>query len=128
MEMDLVEVATGEITTCKIMDYGKYLYKQKKQEQNQRKAQKQKEQKSLRIGVSTDVHDLKVKEEKARKFLEAGHPTKIMLLLRGREHVFKDLAAERVQQFAERLQDVGKIENEVKRQGSNFIVILSPLK
>jgi translation initiation factor IF-3 len=127
--LDLVEVGgADDIPTCKIMDFGKHFYKKKKLEQKHKQSQKQRELKSIRLGASTDVHDLKVKEEAARRFLKNGHPTKVMLVLRGREHMFAELAQEKIAQFAESLKDAGTADDIPRKQGSNFIIILNPLK
>lgn len=127
--LDLVEVAPNvNPPVCKIMDYGKYLYRQKKLEQRQRTKQKKSEVKGIRISLRTDKHDLETKIKKARQFLEAGHSIKVALIFKGRELSHADLAVAKVQTVIDGLKDVAKVDQSPKRQGYNLFAILSPLK
>jgi len=126
-ELDLVEVAPNvSPPVCKIMDFGKYLYRQKKQEQKQKKLHKQGEVKGLRLSMRTGIHDLEVKVNKAKEFLKDRNMVKIALLLRGREFTHMNLAYEKMKVFADMLGDAGKIEESAKKQGNNIIMIISP--
>lgn len=113
---------------CKIMDFGKYLYKQKKQLQKQRSSAKQHEVKGIRLSLRTDKHDIETKIKKARKFLEDGHSLKVALIFKGRELSHFDLASEKMNQIKKALEDVAKVDQEPKKQGYNLFMILSPLK
>ncbi len=127
--LDLVEVSpTVHPPVCKIIDFGKYLYKQKKQEQKQKSSQKSHEVKGVRLSLRTDNHDIEVKMNQAKKFLGEGNSLKIALIFRGREITHYDLALEKMRFIKEGLKDVAKVDQEPKRQGNNLIMILSPSK
>jgi translation initiation factor IF-3 len=88
-EKDLVEVGNVEGTPlCKIMDYGKFLFKQQKQQSKNRSQAKKTEQKTLKITYKIEDHDLEVRRNQAEKFAQDGHPLKVELRLRGRENNF----------------------------------------
>lgn len=128
-EFDLVEVApTAHPPVCKIMDFGKHLYKQNKLAQKQRSKQKKSEVKGIRLSLRTGDHDIAVKMKKARQFLKEGHSLKIALIFKGREVAHHDLATEKMESFKKELADVAKIDQEPKKQGYNLFMILSPLK
>lgn len=127
--LDLAEVAPkAKPPVCKILDYGKYQYHQKKIEQKHRKMQKKREIKGVRISYRTEKHDLEVKMKQAKKFLEAGHMVKVTLMLKGREMAYLEYAKEKLDDFAKMLEDVAQIEQESKKQGYSLTMILSPLK
>lgn len=126
-ELDLVEVApNAKPPVCKIIDFGKFLYKQKKQEQKQKKASKQQELKSVRLSMRTDTHDLEVKANKTKEFLKERHQVKIALVMRGRELSYVSLGREKMQRFIEMLADSGTPEEMPKKQGNNLIVLINP--
>jgi len=82
-ELDLAEVSpNSNPPVCKVLDYGKYQYHQKKIETKHRKMQKKNEVKGVRMGFKTGDHDMKVKEKRARKFIEAGNTVKVSLIFR----------------------------------------------
>lgn len=127
--LDLCEVAPNvNPPVCKIMDYGKYQYHQKKIDTKHRKTQKKTEVKGVRLGFKTGEHDLNVKAKQARKFLEAGNSVKVALIFRGRESMYKDLAQEKMMKLYEDLKDVCTIEAPPKGQGNILIMILTPTK
>lgn len=127
--LDLVEVDGVSVPpVCKIMDYGKHLYKQKKLEQKNRKLQKQVEVKGVRIGFGTGEHDLLVKEKQARRFLEKKNQVRVFLLLKGREISHMDMAKDKIIAFCNRLSDVSKMEIEPTKQAGRITVLLTPLK
>ena len=128
-ELDLVEVSpNSDPPVCKIMDFGKHLYKQKKQEKKQKQRQKKTEMKGVRIGFRTDNHDLQVKAKQARKFLESRNSVKVVLMFKGRELADFDLAKEKLLQFAEQFDDIAEIAEEPKKQGHQLLVVLNPIK
>jgi translation initiation factor IF-3 len=127
LELDLVEVApNAKPPVCKIMDFGKFLYRQKKQEQKQKKSQKQGEVKGIRLSMRTDTHDLEVKAEKAKLFLRERNLVKVAMILRGRELAHMDLARNKMKVFSDMLIEVGKIEEMPKKQGHNLIMMITP--
>lgn len=126
-EFDLVEVApNAKPPVCKILDFGKFLYRQKKQEQKHKKAQKQGEVKGIRLSMRTDQHDLEVKATKAKEFLKERNLVKVAMILRGRELGHMDLAREKMKVFANMLSEIGQIEEMPKKQGHNLIMMINP--
>lgn len=127
--VDLVEVAPNATPpVCRLMDYGKYLYRQSKNEQKHKAKQKKHEVKGIRLSLRTDTHDMEVKIKRATKFLEQGNSLKVQLMFRGREITHFDLAKEKMEYIKEQLKDLAKVDQEPKKQGYNLIMILSPLK
>lgn len=127
-ELDLVEVAPLERPpVCKIMDYGTYLYSLKKKSKNQKKVKKT-ETKTIRLSIRTDTHDLEVKANQARKFLEGRNTIKVVVIFKGREITHQDLGIEKMKKFYEMLQDIAAIEQEPKKQGYQMVMMLIPLK
>ena len=128
-ELDLAEVAPNvNPPVCKVLDYGKYQYHQKKVETKHRKMQKKTEVKGVRMGFKTGAHDMEVKARQAQKFLAAGNSVKVSLIFRGRENIYKDLARDKMLKFSEQLEEVCSVEQEPKRQGNTLIMILTPKK
>lgn len=126
-ELDLVEVAPNAVPpVCKIMDFGKFLYKQKKQDQKQKKAQKQGEVKGIRLSMRTDTHDLEVKANKAKEFLKDKNLVKVAMILRGRELSHIDLARVKMNLFKTMIEDVGQLEEGPKKQGNNLFMMITP--
>lgn len=129
LELDLIEVAPkANPPVCKIMDYGKYLYHQGKIDRKQRASQKRTEVKGIRIGFKTGDHDLDVRANQARKFLEDRNIVKVTLLFKGREVVYADMGVEKMKKFYERLNDIAAVELSPKRQGNTLTMILTPNK
>lgn len=129
LEMDLAEVAPNvNPPVCKIMDYGKYQYHQKKVDTKHRKMQKKTEVKGIRMGFKTGDHDMEVKARAAEKFLKAGNAVKVSLIFRGRESIYKDLATVKMQKFYDSLQDAASLDTPPKKQGNTLIMILTPKK
>lgn len=127
VELDLAEVAPNvSPPVCKILDYGKYQYHQNKIETKHRKMQKKTEVKGIRMGFKTGQHDMEVKANQARRFLEAGNSIKVALIFRGREAVYRDLAIEKMKKFFESVQDICILDSSPKKQGNILIMILNP--
>ncbi len=128
-DLDLAEVApNANPPVCKILDYGKYQYHQKKVDTKHRKSQKKTEVKGVRMGFKTGEHDMQVKARQAQKFLKAGNSVKVSLIFRGREAVYRDLATEKMIKFCESLEDTCSMEAPPKKQGNTMIMILTPNK
>lgn len=128
-ETDLVEVSPkANPPVCKIMDYGKYLYKLKKQEQQHKKNTKKTEVKGVRIGLSTGVHDLEVKKKQAIRFLKDRNLVKVVIIFRGRELVHKELGKEKMYEFAKELEEYADVDSQPKHSGYQTVMVLSPKK
>lgn len=127
-EFDLVEVSPqARPPVCRLIDFGKFLYRQKKLDQKHRAMQKKSEVKGIRISLRTDKHDIEVKVNKAREFLKEGNSIKVALIFKGREITHFDLGLKKMNEMKEALKEVAKIDQEPKKQGYNLFMILSPL-
>ncbi len=113
---------------CKILDYGKYQYHQKKVDTKHRRLQKKTEVKGVRIGFKTGEHDILVKAKQAQKFLEAGNSVKVTLIFKGREAMYAHLAREKMNKFYESIKEFCTQEDSPKRQGNTLLMILTPIK
>lgn len=125
--LDLIQVTEKvDPPVCKIMDYGKYLYKLKKKEK-QKKSKTTGELKRIRLGFNISLHDLETKVEQAKKFLERGNKIKVELVLRGREKMHEDWAKEKIKKFLESLEEKIpiKIERELKKEPSGLTIIIT---
>ena len=128
-ELDLMEIGQRQdIVLVKILDYGKHLYRQKKLEQKNKQKGKAPDMKTIRITFKIGEHDLDVKRKQAEKFAADGHPLKVSLMLRGRENHYGDIAATKVDDFIESLNEIYKADGPVKRSGNMFNVMMKPIK
>jgi translation initiation factor IF-3 len=128
-ELDLVEVnPTVFPPVCKLLDFGKYLYRQRKVEQKHKASQKGGEQKGIRLSIRTDKHDIDTKLGRCKEFLSDGHSLKFSLIFRGREVTHIELGYEKMNYVKEQLKECAKIDQDAKRQGNSLLMILSPLK
>ena len=126
--LDLVEISpTAVPPVCKIMDYGKFKYEDKKKAES-RKKQHQASVKELRVRPNTGEHDIEVKLKKAREFLEDGDKVSITVRFRGREVVHSMIGVEILKKMAEALGDIGKVERPPRLEGKRMNMILSPAK
>lgn len=125
---DLIEVSPqANPPVCRLMDFGKFIYKQKKQEQKHKAMQKKNEVKGIRLSLRIDKHDLEVKVSKAKEFIKSGNSVKVTLIFRGREVTQYELAVQKMIEIKEGLKDVAKVDQEPKKQGYNLFMTLSPL-
>ena len=126
-ELDLIEVSPKAVPpVVKIGEFGHFLYQLQKKEKKQRSHSKQVEVKMLRFGFRTDTHDIQRLADRAKEFFEERHLVKFSVRLRGRELGNKDFAIQKLKNLLESLKDVADIEQEIKRQGDQFIAILKP--
>lgn len=127
--LDLVEIAPQATPpVCKIIDFGKFRYEQQKREKLQKKNQHQQQLKEIRFHYDTDKHDFDFKTRHARGFLESGHKVKGAVRFHGREIVHRNIGIELLERFVAALEDISKIDQSIKVEGMNCIVILSPEK
>lgn len=127
--VDLVEIAPKAVPpVCKIIDFGKYRYEQQKRDKLQKKHQHQQQLKEIRFKAATDTHDFDFKTRHARQFLIDGDKVKASVFFRGREIVHSALGIEMLKRFVANLEDVSRIDQEIKMEGNNCSVILSPDK
>lgn len=127
--LDLVEVGTQEgIVLAKIVDYGKYLFKQQKQQSQNKNNQKKTELKTMKLTYKIGDHDLDVRRNQAEKWAKEGNPMKIILQLRWRENQYESLAMEKIEEFIASLDHCYKKDanSKLQKQGNSFNVILYP--
>ena len=124
-EFDLVEVAAeARPPVCRIMDFGKYKYEQKKKAHNTAKKGGANKLKGVRLRPKTDVHDLEVKTQRARKFLASGDKVQFTVIFRGRELARQDLGITLLDRVATILEDVAKIEKRPHMEGRRMHMIV----
>jgi len=126
-ELDLVEVSpNAKPPVCKVLDYRKFLYEQKKKAKELKATQIKTDIKEIRFGPNTDEHDVNFKLKHAMKFIEEGHKVRAYVFFRGRSIVFKERGELLLLQFAEKLQEVAKLEQLPKMEGKKMIIVLAP--
>lgn len=127
--LDLVMITEkADPPVCRIIDYKKFLYDQKKkQKEMQSKAQKV-VVKEIRFGPQTDDHDYEFKKKHARGFLEEGSKLKAFVFFKGRSIVFKEQGEILLLRLAQDLEDVGKVESLPKLEGKRMIMMMAPKK
>lgn len=125
-ELDLVEVAPNESPpVCRIMDYGKYKYLQKKR-LHKNLAQHHIKLKEIRLRPQTGVHDIEVKLNHARQFLTRKYKVQITVIFRGRELAHKEEGKRLIDEVLNRLAEVSKVEQPPQEQGRRIVCILGP--
>lgn len=127
-ELDLVEISPqANPPVCKVMDYQKYLYEQKKKAKEIKANQsKNAVVKEIHMGPQTDSHDFDFKCNHAVKFLKEGCKVKVVIFFRGRSIIFKDQGELLLLRFAERLAEVGKLDQMPTLMGKNMSIMISP--
>ncbi len=125
--LDLVEVAPGSTPpVCRIMDYGKWKYQQRKKEQKAKSHSKQSELKGIRLRPNISEHDLKLKVDHARQFLDEGHKVQFTMIFRGRQMAHRGLAMQKMRDVATGLDDLSKIELEPRMLGRRMTMVVAP--
>ena len=128
---DLVLISPGaNPPVCKIMDYNKYKYENKKRQKENMKKQRESnlEMKEYRLSVTIDVHDFDTRVRNASKYLEKGHKVKASIRFKGREMVHTELGKDVLLRFADALIDVSDVEQQPKLEGRVMHMILMPKK
>ena len=129
MGLDLVEISpTAKPPVCRITDYQKFLYQQKKKLKEQRARNVKVVVKEIRFGPQTDDHDYNFKLKHAKGFLEDGSKVKAYVFFRGRSIIFKDQGEMLLLRFASDLADYAKVEQLPKLEGKRMTLMLSPKK
>ena len=127
--LDLVEISpTANPPVCKIMDYKKFLYEQKKKQKEIKAKSAKIVVKEIRLGPNTDDHDFDFKLKHAIKFLQEGAKVKVDVFFKGRSIIYKDKGELILLRFAEALEDYGKVERLPKLEGKRMIMIVAPKK
>jgi|TARA_B110000037_G_scaffold141541_1_gene160016 translation initiation factor IF-3 len=127
--LDLVEISPkAKPPVCKVIDYKKFLYEQKKREKVQKSKATKVIVKEIRFGPQTDEHDYEFKKKHAIKFLEEGAKLKAFVFFKGRSIIYKDQGQILLLKLAQELEDYGKVEQMPKLEGKRMIMYLSPRK
>jgi len=127
MALDLVEISPAAVPpVCKIIDYNKFLYDQKKKQKEMKAKSKTSEVKEIRFTPNTDDHDFEFKTKHAEKFLMDGNKVKAHVQFKGRAIMFKERGEVLLLKFADRLKDVGALEGLPKMEGKRMQVMFAP--
>ena len=129
MELDLVEItAKADPPVCKILDYQKYLYQQKKKAKEMKQNATKIVIKEIRFGPNTDEHDFQFKLKHAQEFLGEGSKVKASVFFRGRSIQFADQGEKLLLRFAVELEEYGMAENMPQLEGKRMIMMIAPVK
>ncbi len=129
MELDLVEISpNADPPVCKIVDYQKFLYQQKKKQKEIKAKAAKVVVKEIRFGPNTDDHDYNFKLKHAMKFLEDGAKVRAYVFFKGRSILFKEQGEVLLLRFANDLEDYGKVEQLPRLEGKRMIISFSPKK
>ncbi len=127
MELDLVEISPqADPPVCKIIDYSKFKYEQKKKQKEIKSKSQQTVLKEIRLGPNTDEHDLAFKLKHAAKFLQEGSKVKVYVHFSGRSIIFKERGELLLLKVVQLLDDVAKVEHMPKLEGRKMYLSLSP--
>ena len=127
LELDLVEISPGaKPPVCKIIDYNKFLYDEKKKKKEMKAKSKTSEVKEIRFTPNTADHDFEFKVKHAEKFLGDGDKVKAHVQFKGRAIMFKERGELLLLKFADRLKDVGALEGLPKMEGKRMLVMFAP--
>ena len=128
-ELDLVEIApNSDPPVCKIIDYQKFVYQQKKKAKEQKANATKVVIKEIRFGPQTDEHDFQFKLNHAKSFLQEGSKVKAYVFFRGRSILFSEQGEKLLLRFALELEEYGKAEQMPKLEGKRMIMMISPNK
>ena len=127
--VDLVEISpNAEPPVCRLIDYSKFLYQQKKHQKEIKAKQVKVDVKEIRFGPQTDDHDYNFKLKHAMEFLKEGSKVKAYVFFKGRSILFKEQGEVLLLRFANDLEDYGKVEQMPVLEGKRMIIMLSPKK
>ena len=128
-ELDLVEISPKAVPpVCKIVDYQKFLYEQKKRDKVMKSKATKVIVKEIRFGPQTDEHDYEFKKKHAVKFLQDGAKLKAFVFFKGRSIIFKEQGQILLLKLAQELEEYGKVEQLPKLEGKRMIMFIAPKK
>ena len=128
-DLDLVEISPKAVPpVCKVMDYKKFLYEQKKREKTLKSKAAKVVVKEIRFGPNTDDHDYNFKKKHAEKFLKEGAKLKAFVFFKGRSIIFKEKGQILLLRLAQDLEKLGKVEQMPKLEGKRMIMFITPTK
>ena len=127
--VDLVEISpNAQPPVCRLIDYSKFLYQQKRRQKEMKQKQVKQEVKEIRFGPQTDEHDYQFKLKHAEEFLREGNKVRAYVFFRGRSILFKEQGEVLLLRFANDLEEYGKVEQMPKLEGKKMFLYLSPKK
>ena len=127
--LDLIEISPqANPPVCKVLDFGNFRYEQQKRKAEAKKNQKVVEIKELKLRPMIDTHDYEVKVKQATKFLEQGNKVKFTMRFKGRELSANDMGKQVLTKLMEDLENVSKVDSEMKLDGRQMTMILAPQK
>jgi translation initiation factor IF-3 len=127
LELDLVEISPdANPPVCKVMDYKKFLFDQKKKQKEIKAKSTKVVVKEIRLSPQTDDHDFEFKLNHAKRFLEEGAKVRVEVFFRGRSIVYKDQGEIMLLKFAQELEEYGKVEAMPKLEGKRMLMMVSP--
>ena len=128
-ELDLVEISPNAVPpVCKILNYKKFLYEQKKREKSLKSKATKVIVKEIRFGPNTDEHDYEFKKKHAEKFLKEGAKLKAFVFFKGRSIIFKEQGQILLLRLAQDLEKIGKVEQLPQLEGKRMIMFITPKK
>lgn len=126
--MDLVEISpNAKPPVCKLIDYKKFKYLESKKEKESRKNTKSSSLKEIRLSPFIGQHDLDTQLKKAKEFLKDSHKVKVNIKFAGRQMAKTDFGRKLMEKVLIELKDLGKMEREVKMEGRQMVMVVSPL-
>ena len=129
LNLDLVEISpNADPPVCKVIDYSKFLYQQKKKQKELKAKQTKIVVKEIRFGPQTDEHDYNFKLKHAQKFLNDGAKVKAFVFFKGRSILFKEQGEILLLRFAQDLEEIGKVEQLPRLEGKRMTMFISPKK
>ncbi|KUK60470.1 MAG: Translation initiation factor IF-3 [Bacteroidetes bacterium 38_7] len=129
MGLDLVEISpNANPPVCKLIDYSKFIYELKRKQKEAKAKTAKVIVKEIRLGPNTDEHDFNFKLNHARRFLEEGAKVKVEVLFKGRTIVYKEKGEIILLEFAQALEDIGKLESLPKLEGKRMFITIAPKK
>jgi translation initiation factor IF-3 len=129
MGLDLVEISpNANPPVCKLIDYSKFMYELKRKQKEAKAKTAKVIVKEIRLGPNTDEHDFNFKLNHARRFLEEGAKVKVEVLFKGRTIVYKEKGEIILLEFAQALEDIGKLESLPKLEGKRMFITIAPKK
>ena len=127
-ELDLVQISDGDPIVCKVMDFGKKLYEEKKQKAEAKKRQHQVQIKEMKFRPGTEEADYQIKLRNLKRFLEDGDKAKVSLRFRGREMAHQQIGMEMMKRIEEDLKELGTVEQHAKLEGRQMVMVIAPGK
>ena len=128
-DMDLVEISPNAVPpVCKLMDYGKFIYEQKKRDKQLKAKSTQIVVKEIRFGPQTDEHDYEFKKKNALKFLQEGSKLKAFVFFKGRSIIYKEQGQILLLRLAQDLEEYGKVESMPVLEGKRMIIYIASKK